>query len=695
MKGYVIALDQGTTSSRAIVFDRAGQIVSIAQYDYPQIYPRPGWVEHDPADILGTQIRALAEAFEKSGVAAEDIAAIGVTNQRETSLVWDRTTGKPVYNAIVWQCRRTAAFCDRLAAEGVGAYIRDKTGLLIDAYFSGTKIRWILDNVEGARERAERGELIFGTVDSWLIWNLTGGREHISDYSNCSRTMLFDIDRLRWDEDLCRVLGVPMSMLPAPVPNSAEYGRIAPGIKGIEALAGVPICGSAGDQAAALLGQGCIVPGEAKNTYGTGCFTLMNTGERSVRSLSGMLTSVAWSLGGRTTYALEGSVFNAGSSIQWLRDEVGLIATAAESGPIAASVPDNGGVYLVSAFTGLGAPHWDMYARGTMVGLTRGTTRAHIVRAAMEGIAYQVKDLLDAMELDSGRTLSVLQRGRRRLRQRFPHAVPGGYPPQAHRPPAHGRDDRLWRGLSRGPCGGAVEQGRGDRRAPAVRTGFRASDGRARGGKVSWRMAPRGGACQEVGDVKMSESILVVKTGLLAGIISGKNGLIRGRDAEILDIVNEHHEFRPRPEMEEDPSYRQIIPYVVLTRGEEVFVLRRLKKGGEKRLHGLLSIGVGGHINPVDEAGRGEALMRGLRREVEEEVEVERELSLVPVGVINEETNEVGSVHLGFMFRMEVAGEVRVRETEKLEGLWVPKSELPALREQLEGWSKIAMEAIV
>ena len=409
MKGYVIALDQGTTSSRAIVFDRAGQIVSIAQYDYPQIYPRPGWVEHDPADILGTQIRALAEAFEKSGVAAEDIAAIGVTNQRETSLVWDRTTGKPVYNAIVWQCRRTAAFCDRLAAEGVGAYIRDKTGLLIDAYFSGTKIRWILENVPGARERAERGELIFGTVDSWLIWNLTGGREHISDYSNCSRTMLFDIDRLRWDEDLCRVLGVPMSMLPAPVPNSAEYGRIAPGIKGIEALAGVPICGSAGDQAAALLGQGCIVPGEAKNTYGTGCFTLMNTGERSVRSLSGMLTSVAWSLGGRTTYALEGSVFNAGSSIQWLRDEVGLIATAAESGPIAASVPDNGGVYLVSAFTGLGAPHWDMYARGTMVGLTRGTTRAHIVRAAMEGIAYQVKDLLDAMELDSGRTLSVLR----------------------------------------------------------------------------------------------------------------------------------------------------------------------------------------------------------------------------------------------------------------------------------------------
>lgn len=406
---YVLALDQGTTSSRAILFDNEQNIIAVQQREFEQIYPQQGWVEHNPMEIWSTQYGVMNEVVAQSGVDAHDIAAIGITNQRETTILWEKATGRPIYNAIVWQCRRTAAFCDRLAAEGVGAYIRDKTGLLIDAYFSGTKIRWILDNVEGARERAERGELIFGTVDSWLIWNLTGGREHISDYSNCSRTMLFDIDRLRWDEDLCRVLGVPMSMLPAPVPNSAEYGRIAPGIKGIEALAGVPICGSAGDQAAALLGQGCIVPGEAKNTYGTGCFTLMNTGERSVRSLSGMLTSVAWSLGGRTTYALEGSVFNAGSSIQWLRDEVGLIATAAESGPIAASVPDNGGVYLVSAFTGLGAPHWDMYARGTMVGLTRGTTRAHIVRAAMEGIAYQVKDLLDAMELDSGRTLSVLR----------------------------------------------------------------------------------------------------------------------------------------------------------------------------------------------------------------------------------------------------------------------------------------------
>ena len=409
MKGYVIALDQGTTSSRAIVFDAQGAVVSLAQRPFPQIYPRPGWVEHDPYAILSSQLEALSEAFAKSGLEAEDIAAIGVTNQRETTIVWDRQTGKPVYNAIVWQCRRTAGLCDQLSSEGMGAYIRDKTGLLIDAYFSGTKINWILENVPGARERAGRGELLFGNVDSWLIWNLTGGREHISDYSNCSRTMLFDIDRLRWDEDLCRVLKVPMLMLPAPVPSSAEYGRVAPGIKGVEALAGVPICGSAGDQAAALLGQGCIRPGEGKNTYGTGCFTLMNTGSRSVRSISGMLTSVAWCLNGSITYALEGSVFNAGSAIQWLRDEMGLISSAAESGPTAETVPDNGGVYMVPAFTGLGAPHWDMYARGTIVGITRGTTRAHIVRAAMEGIAYEVRDLLDAMELDSGTRLPALR----------------------------------------------------------------------------------------------------------------------------------------------------------------------------------------------------------------------------------------------------------------------------------------------
>ena len=409
MNGYVIALDQGTTSSRAIIFDAKGTPVTVAQYPFPQIYPEPGWVEHDPMVILETQLRAMAEAFEKSGLSPTDIAGIGITNQRETTIVWDKNTGKPVYNAIVWQCRRTASICDELKASGIGEYVREKTGLLIDAYFSGTKIKWILDNVDGARERAERGELLFGNVDSWLIWNLTGGKAHVSDYSNCSRTMIFDIDELKWDEMLCEKLGIPMSMLPTPVPSSMIYGTVAPGLTGLETLAGIPVCGSAGDQAAALIGQGCINRGQAKNTYGTGCFTLLNTGDQSVRSSSGLVTSVAWSIGGKTTYALEGSVFNAGSSIQWLRDEVGILATSSECEALAAGVPDNGGVYLVSAFTGLGAPRWDMYARGAIVGLTRGSTKAHIVRAALEGIAYQVKDLLDAMEKDSGEELSVLR----------------------------------------------------------------------------------------------------------------------------------------------------------------------------------------------------------------------------------------------------------------------------------------------
>lgn len=409
MNGYIIALDQGTTSSRAIIFDHGGNIVSLAQYPFAQIYPRPGWVEHDPMVILDSQLHAMSEAFEKSGLSPTDIAGVGITNQRETTIVWDKSTGKPVYNAIVWQCRRTASICDELTADGMAAYVRDKTGLLIDAYFSGTKIKWILDNVPGARERAECGELLFGTVDSWLIWNLTGGKAHVSDYSNCSRTMLFDIDALCWDEELCKKLGIPMSMLPEPVPSSQVYGRVAEGLPGLEMLAGIPVCGSAGDQAAALLGQACVEPGQAKNTYGTGCFTLMNTGTHSVRSVSGLVTSVAWSVGGQTTYALEGSVFNAGSSVQWLRDELGLISTAHECDTLAESVPDNGGVYLVSAFTGLGAPRWDMYARGTIVGLTRGTTKAHIARATLEGIAYQVKDLLDAMEIDAGNQISVLR----------------------------------------------------------------------------------------------------------------------------------------------------------------------------------------------------------------------------------------------------------------------------------------------
>lgn len=409
MDGYIMALDQGTTSSRSIVFDEHGNIVSLAQYPFAQIYPKPGWVEHDPMVILESQLHAMGEAFEKSGLSPTDIAGIGITNQRETTIVWDKNTGLPVYNAIVWQCRRTAAICDELMSDGMAAYVRDKTGLLIDAYFSATKIKWILDNVPGARERAERGELLFGTVDSWLIWNLTGRQAHVSDYSNCSRTMLFDIDELRWDAELCAHLGIPLSMLPTPVPSAQIYGHVAKNLPGLEMLAGIPVCGSAGDQAAALLGQACIEPGQAKNTYGTGCFTLMNTGAHSVRSVSGLVTSVAWSVAGQTTYALEGSVFNAGSSIQWLRDEMGLISTAHECDTLAESVADNGGVYLVSAFTGLGAPRWDMYARGAIVGLTRGTTKAHIARATLEGIAYQVQDLLDAMEIDAGSPISVLR----------------------------------------------------------------------------------------------------------------------------------------------------------------------------------------------------------------------------------------------------------------------------------------------
>ena len=395
---YVIALDQGTTSSRAIVFDRAGGVRSMGQYPLTQHYPQPGWVEHDPMEILRTQLMALAEAYERSGAAPAEIAAIGVTNQRETAVVWEKDTGRPIMNAIVWQCRRTAEECRRLEQAGLGPLVRQRTGLLIDAYFSGPKISWILDHVPGARARAEKGELLCGTVDSWLIWNLTGC--HVSDYSNCSRTMLFDIDRLCWDEELCRALRVPMQLLPRPVSNSQVYGRIRSNIRGIEALAGIPVAGSAGDQQAALFGQGCFAPGQAKNTYGTGCFTLMNTGARSLRSENGLLTSVGWQRAGETTYVLEGSVFNAGSTIQWLRDELQLIGSAHETDLLAESVPDNGGVYLVSAFTGLGAPYWDMYARGALLGLTRGATRAHIARATLEGIAYQVAELVATMEKD-------------------------------------------------------------------------------------------------------------------------------------------------------------------------------------------------------------------------------------------------------------------------------------------------------
>ena len=409
MSQHVIALDQGTTSSRAIIFDVNGKVVSLSQHPFAQIYPQPGWVEHDPMTILYTQLESLSEAFRTSGLSAADIAAVGITNQRETTIVWEKETGRPVYNAIVWQCRRTAPLCEELRADGWEEKIREKTGLLIDAYFSGTKLRWILDNVPGARERAERGELLFGTVETWLIWRLTGGAAHVTDYSNASRTMLFNIHTLTWDEELCRLLGIPMCLLPRPVSNSEIYGTVVPGIEGLEALAGIPVCGAAGDQQSALFGQGCHERGQAKNTYGTGCFTLMNVGGRAVRSRAGLVTSVAWSLGGKTIYALEGSVFNAGSAIQWLRDELGLIGTSHECDLLAESVPDAGGVYLVPAFTGLGAPYWDMYARGCIVGVTRGTTRAHIARAVLEAIAFEVTDLMNAMRQDAGCEITVLR----------------------------------------------------------------------------------------------------------------------------------------------------------------------------------------------------------------------------------------------------------------------------------------------
>ncbi|MDY3014509.1 MAG: glycerol kinase GlpK [Evtepia sp.] len=409
MTEYLLALDQGTTSSRAILFSREGEILSSAQISFSQHYPQPGWVEHDPMELLDSQLREAAECVEKSGVTPGQIAGIGLANQRETAVVWERDTGKPVCNAIVWQCRRTAPFCSKLEAEGYTQLIRERTGLLPDAYFSGTKYRWILENVPGARRRAENGELLCGTVDSWLLWNLTGGKTHASDYSNCSRTMLFDLHHLRWDEELCRLMEVPMGWLPEPVENSGPLGVVASGVPHLEGLAGIPICGAAGDQQAALFGQGCFVPGQLKNTYGTGCFTLLNTGEKPVTSKNGLLTCIGWGLGGKTTYVLEGSVFNAGSSIQWLRDELGIIDYSHECDILAESVPDNGGVYMVSAFTGLGAPHWDMYARGAVLGLTRGTNRGHLCRAVLEGIAYQTADLIAAMEKDAGQKIQGLR----------------------------------------------------------------------------------------------------------------------------------------------------------------------------------------------------------------------------------------------------------------------------------------------
>lgn len=404
MKKYVIALDQGTTSSRCILFDKDQNIVELAQKEFTQQYPHPGWVEHDPMEIYSSQYGVLMEVLAKSGVDVQEIAGIGITNQRETAIVWDKETGRPVHNAIVWQCRRTAALCEELKRDTAFTdYVQQRTGLLIDAYFSATKIKWILDNVPGARQQAEAGRLLFGTVDTWLIWKLTGGAAHVTDYTNASRTMLFDIEHLCWDKTICDRLGIPMNMLPEVRSCSEIYGTV--NIQGVE----VPIAGIAGDQQAALFGQTCFEAGEAKNTYGTGCFLLMNTGDKLFRSRNGLITTIASGVDGRIRYALEGSVFVGGAVVQWLRDELHLITEASDTEYFARKVPDSAGVYLVPAFTGLGAPYWDMYARGVMVGLTRGAGRNHIIRAALESIAYQTADVLQAMERDAGLPLRELR----------------------------------------------------------------------------------------------------------------------------------------------------------------------------------------------------------------------------------------------------------------------------------------------
>lgn len=403
MKKYIIALDQGTTSSRTIIFDKEQNIVSVAQKEFTQFYPKQGWVEHNPMEIWSSQYGVLNEAMAKAGVKADEVAAIGITNQRETTVVWDKKTGEPVYNAIVWQCRRTSGICDDLKAKGLGDYVRETTGLQIDAYFSGTKIKWILDNVEGARAKAEAGELLFGTVDTWLLWKLTEGRVHATDYTNASRTMIYNIKDLKWDEKLLQELNIPRSMLPEVKKSSEVYGET--NINGVM----VPIAGMAGDQQAALYGQTCFTPGEAKNTYGTGCFLLVNIGEEMKLSKNGLVTTIAATSHDKVQYALEGSIFIGGAVIQWLRDELKLLYDSKDSEYFATKVKDNGGVYVVPAFVGLGAPHWNQYARGAILGLTRGANRYHIIRAALEAIAYQTKDVLVAMEKDAGIELQNLK----------------------------------------------------------------------------------------------------------------------------------------------------------------------------------------------------------------------------------------------------------------------------------------------
>ncbi len=405
MAKYVMALDAGTTSNRCILFNERGEMCSVAQKEFTQFFPKPGWVEHDAEEIWSTQLEVAQEAMKNLNATAADIAAIGITNQRETTIVWDRHTGEPIHRAIVWQCRRTAEYCDSLKDKGLVDTVRAKTGLVIDAYFSGTKLRWLLENVPGARERAEKGELLFGTVETWLIWKLTHGRVHITDYSNAARTMLFNINTLEWDEDILKELDIPRAMLPQAKPSSCLYGEADPQFFG----GPIPIAGAAGDQQAALFGQTCFTPGEAKNTYGTGCFLLMNTGEKPVFSGNGLVTTIAWGLDGKVTYALEGSIFVAGASIQWLRDEMRMIDSSPDSEYMARKVKNTNGCYVVPAFTGLGAPYWDQYARGAIVGITRGVNKYHIIRATLESMAYQVNDVLQAMRADSGIDLSALK----------------------------------------------------------------------------------------------------------------------------------------------------------------------------------------------------------------------------------------------------------------------------------------------
>jgi len=402
---YVLALDQGTTSSRAIVFNHEGRVVSVANQEFPQIYPQPAWVEHNPEDIWSSQLAVAKKVLADKGLTPADIAAIGITNQRETTIIWERDTGKPVMNAIVWQDRRTAGICDQLKAEGWEPKIRDKTGLVIDAYFSGTKVKWMLDNIQGLRQRAEKGEVLFGNVDTYLIWRLTGGKVHVTDYSNASRTMLFNIHTLQWDDEILAKFGVPLAMLPKPAQSSEVYGQTDESIFG----GAIPIAGDAGDQQAATFGQACFTPGMAKNTYGTGCFMLMNTGEKAEVSKSGLLTTVGWGIGGKVSYCFEGSIFITGAAVQWLRDSLKIINSAGETEALASSIPDTGGVYVVPAFVGLGAPYWDQYARGTIVGLTRGSGRAELTRATLESTCYLTRDVVTAMQADSGIPLKELR----------------------------------------------------------------------------------------------------------------------------------------------------------------------------------------------------------------------------------------------------------------------------------------------